>query len=404
MNLFQVILVDVILLIFPILIYLLYLSTDKNINNKKQKLYLMLSLYASFYLLYKFSINTKFITLLLVSSILLLFFLEDMWQMGMLFSFVVLFAYMKFNCIYFLYIEILITLLFYYLRKKGKVSIIVFLEIYIFTNNIVFLTWVYLFNIKYLNLDLILLLIANTFITNIICQMYMLGKKILKTHFKYKKLQQEKQIRLSLFKITHEIKNPIAVIKGYLDMLDVRDSKQVKRYIPIIKSETDRILTILQDFLSLNKMNLDIDIMDINMMIEEVIFKLKSILKDKNIKLNLELLDDEIYINGDYNRLSQVFINIIKNSIEAIDEKGEINITEKIGEEYLEISIIDNGVGMTKEIIEKMKEPFYTTKSNGTGLGVSLIYEIIEAHKGKIKYKSEIGRGTKAIIKFPLYE
>ena len=404
MNLFQIIFVDVILLTFPILIYLIYLSTDKNINKKEQKLYLMLSLYVSFYLLYKFSANEKIITLLLMSSILLLFFLEDMWEMALLFSFIVLIAYMKFNCVYILYIITILSLILYYLKRKEKISEIIFLESYVILVSILFFIWIYIFNIEYLNKSLIILLFFNILIINIISLMYMVGKNILKSHIKYKKLQKEKQIRLSLFKITHEIKNPVAVIKGYLDMLDVKDSKQVKKYIPIIKSETDRILTILQDFLSLNKMNLDIDIMDFNMMIEDVIFKLKSILKEKNINLNLELIDDEIYINGDYNRLSQMFINIIKNSIEAIETKGEITIKEKINEYNIEISIKDNGIGMTEEVICKMKEPFYTTKNNGTGLGVSLIYEIVEAHKGKIDYKSEINKGTKVIIKLPLYE
>ena len=234
--------------------------------------------------------------------------------------------------------------------------------------------------------------------------MYGVAKKVLKSHLSYKELQKEKQIRLSLFKITHEIKNPIAVIKGYLDMLDVKDKKQVEKYIPIIKSETDRILTILQDFLLINKMNLDLDIMDINMLIEDVIFKLEGVLKEKNVKLNLHLIDDEVYINGDYNRLSQVFINIIKNSIEAINNKGKIDIKSKIVENKLEITITDDGVGISKDVINKIKEPFYTTKSRGSGLGVSLIYEIIEAHKGSVVYKSDYNVGTKVIIKLPIYE
>ena len=147
-----------------------------------------------------------------------------------------------------------------------------------------------------------------------------------------KELEEEKQIRLSLFKITHEIKNPIAVCKGYLDMLNVKDSKQVERYVPILKSEINRLLSLLQDFLLINKSNLDLDIMDMNMLIEETIEKLNPLLEENNIKLDLNLIDDEIYINGDYNRLSQVLINIIKNSIEAIPEehKGKINITTKI--------------------------------------------------------------------------
>ena len=404
MNLYQNIIINVILLLFPILVYLIYLSTDKNINKKEQKLYLVLSLYASFFLLYKYSFNNKIIDVLLLTSIIILFLLEDMWKNCIMFTIVSLFVYIEFNSIYILLIGILLTLLFYYLKRKNKISLIMFIELYALIINLTFLMWILLFNKSYFNKCIFLLLITNTFVINIICLMYKMAKCILKSHLSYKELQQEKQIRLSLFKITHEIKNPIAVIKGYLDMLDIEDKKQVKKYIPIIKSETDRLLIMLQDFLLINKMNLDLDIMDINMLIEDVVFKLDEVLKEKNIKLNLDLVDDEVYISGDYNRLSQVFINIIKNSIEAINKKGKIDIISKINEDKLEILIIDNGIGISKEVMSKIKEPFYTTKNRGSGLGVSLIYEIIEAHKGNVTYKSEHNSGTKVIIKLPLYE
>lgn len=404
MNLYQKIFINVILLLFPILIYLIYLSTDKNINKKEQKLYLTLSLYASFFLLFKYSFNDRIVDVLLLTSIIILFILEDMWKNSIIFTIISLFCYSQFNNIYILFIGILISLIFYYLKIKYNIITTIFIQIYTIIISLTFFIWIYLFNNEYLNIDLFLLLVTNIFVINIICLMYGVAKKVLKSHLSYKELQKEKQIRLSLFKITHEIKNPIAVIKGYLDMLDVEDKKQVKKYIPIIKSETDRILTILQDFLLINKMNLDLDIMDINMLIEDVIFKLEGVLKEKNVKLNLHLIDDEVYINGDYNRLSQVFINIIKNSIEAINNKGKIDIKSKIVENKLEITITDDGVGISKDVINKIKEPFYTTKSRGSGLGVSLIYEIIEAHKGSVVYKSDYNVGTKVIIKLPIYE
>ena len=95
-------------------------------------------------------------------------------------------------------------------------------------------------------------------------------------------LQKEKQIRLSLFKVTHEIKNPIAVCKGYLDMLNVNNKEQVSKYIPIIKSEIERLLTLLEDFMLVNKNNVDLDIMDINLLLEEVTDKLKPLLDENS--------------------------------------------------------------------------------------------------------------------------
>ena len=249
-------------------------------------------------------------------------------------------------------------------------------------------------------------IISYFFITNIVCLMYENGKSIIQTHLTFKELQKEKQIRLSLFKITHEIKNPIAVCKGYLDMLNTNNNNQVKRYIPIIKSEIERLLTLLQDFLLINKNNLDLDIMDFNMLIEDTLNKLNPLLNENKINLNLNIIDDEIYINGDYNRLSQVLINLIKNSIEAVpkEKNGEINIITKIKKNKYIIIIEDNGEGMTNEVLTKMKEPFFTTKKRGSGLGVPLIYEIVEAHNGKIEYESEYGKGTKIILEMPLYQ
>ena len=220
----------------------------------------------------------------------------------------------------------------------------------------------------------------------------------------YKELQQEKQIRLSLFKITHEIKNPIAVCRGYLDMLDINNEKQVRKYIPIIQSEIERLLVLLEDFMLVNSENINCDIMDINMLLEEVVGKLKPLLEEKNIKLNLDLIDDEIYINGDYKRLSQVFINLVKNSIEAIQDKGLISIKNIISNNILKIIIEDNGIGISKDVLKRMKEPFYTTKVRGTGLGVSLSNEIIKAHKGSLNYESIVGLGTKTIILIPIDE
>ena len=390
--------------IFPILIYLIYLATDKNINRKEQKLYLALSLYASFYLLYKFDFNNILVDLILLTSIIILFLLEDMWQMSIIFIFVSFIAYIKISNIYILFFGMYLSLIIYFLKRKKLLNTILFIELYVIFVNLIFFIWIYVFNKHYLSMNLILLILTNVFVINIVCLMYGIGKSALKVHLNYKELQNEKQIRMSLFKITHEIKNPIAVIKGYLDMLDVDNRKQVKRYIPIIRSETDRILTILQDFLLINKLNLELDIMDINLLVEDVVFKLEPLMKEKNIKLNIKLIDEEIYIYGDYNRLSQAFINILKNSIEAIDNNGSIDILSKIIDDKLEINIIDNGIGIRKEIIDRIKEPFYTTKNRGSGLGVSLIYEIIEAHKGKVIYNSVYNKGTKVSIQLPLYE
>ncbi len=409
MNIFQIIFLDVVLLIFPILVYLLYLTTNKNITNKSKKLYLSLVLITSFFMLYNYGVDTpRLLPVLILNSIVILSYLEDRYIIANILSILIIFIYSNFfNYTFILFtIYILISLL-YLIRKKIKLNNLLFVNLSIIISSIVYFIWVYKYNNEFFNIEMLKsIIVCYFFIVNIICLMYETGKKILETHLTYKELQQEKQIRLSLFKITHEIKNPIAVCKGYLDMINVKDTNQVERYVPIIKSEIERLLSLLQDFLLINKSNLDLDIMDFNMLIEDTINKLDPLLKDNNINLNLNIIDDEIFINGDYNRLSQVLINIIKNSIEAIpdEHKGKINITTKIKDKKYYLTVEDNGVGMNKEVLTNIKKPFYTTKKRGSGLGVSLIYEIVEAHSGKIQYSSEYGKGTKVTIQLPIYE
>lgn len=409
MNLFKVIFLDTVLLTFPILIYLIYLSTNKDMTEECKKTYLSLAFITSLFLIYNYCIDDyKIISLLVLNSIIIFSYLEDLYVFSNIFIIVIGLIYNQFFYnISFLLIGYIIINILYILNKIKKINTIVFVEISIFVNSIIYTLWIYLYNYKYFDLQSIIsILVSYVFIINIVFFMYQTGKNILKAHMDYKELKKEKQIRLSLFKITHEIKNPIAVCKGYLDMLNMDDTKQVKRYVPIIKSEVDRLLSLLQDFLLINKENLDLDIMDFNLLIEDTLDKLKPLLDDNKIVLNLDIVDEEVYINGDYNRLSQVLINIIKNSIEALEEKESRSITidtKIVGNKY-SLIVEDNGIGMDKETLNKMKNPFFTTKKRGSGLGVSLIYEIIEAHDGKVKYKSEYGKGTKVIVELPICE
>ena len=146
--------------------------------------------------------------------------------------------------------------------------------------------------------------------------------------------------------------------------------------------------------------------MYINMLIDDILIRELPIIKSNKIKFDAYLIDDEIYINGDYNRLAQVLINIIKNSIEAMENRDYklLTIKEVIKGSNVNIIISDSGVGISKRIMNMIKEPFYTTKNRGTGLGVSLSDEIIKAHTGTLVYESKENIGTKVTIKLPLLE
>ena len=337
------------------------MSTNININNKIKQVYFRLALSSSFFILYNLGDNNlKIISILTLNSIIILSLLEDEYVLGNIFPFIILLFYFNdFNKIYLLlFIPLLINIIYLF---KEKIKDILFIQIYILVSSIIYFIWIYALNNTYFDIKNILFTLASYFfIVNIMYLIYVTGKKALNTHMTFKELQKEKQIRLSLFKITHEIKNPIAVCKGYLDMLDVKNQQQVEKYIPIIKSENERLLSLLQDFLLINKSNLDLDIMDFNMLIEDTVEKLNPLLNENHIKLNLNMLDDEIYINGDYNRLSQVLINLIKNSVEALvlTKNASITISTKIKKNKYVLILEDNGEGMSEETLQKMREPF----------------------------------------------
>ena len=202
-----------------------------------------------------------------------------------------------------------------------------------------------------------------------------------------------------IFQIAHEVKNPIAVCKGYLDMLDTTKKDKVNKYIPIIKSEMNRALTIMDDFLNLKRLTVQKDIMDLYMLIEDVDATMQSILSSKNVLLEIPTIDDELLIDGDYERLKQVFINLIKNAYEANANKIKIDVRTK--RDYIEVDIIDNGDGISIKNLKKIGQLFYTTKIKGTGIGVNMSKEIIKLHQGTIKYIPNNEKGITVSLVLP---
>ncbi len=152
---------------------------------------------------------------------------------------------------------------------------------------------------------------------------------------------------------------------------------------------------------------------NINEPIEDVFKVLGHQIKAHQIELDLDLDRDIPYIMADHNRLEQVFINLVTNAIDAMDEKAEINEFKAMAKQlrirsYTEntsvvVAVSDNGIGMSSQVKEKLFEPFFTTKKigKGTGLGVSISYGIIKDYNGSIEIDSQPGRGTTFILKFP---
>jgi len=218
-----------------------------------------------------------------------------------------------------------------------------------------------------------------------------------------KKLEKEKELRISISKLTHELKNPLSVCNGYIDMIDINDNTKTTKYLSIIKDEIKRSLNIINDFSFINKIKgIEKEEMDLYLLLEEIYYTLNPLYKSNNASITLPK-ERELYINADYNKLKQVLINILKNSLESKENDYlYVNIKLRKIKNMIKITINDNGCGMTKDELNHIEDNFYTTKINGTGLGIPYCKEIINYHNGSLIYKSIKNKGTSVSILLPI--
>lgn len=202
--------------------------------------------------------------------------------------------------------------------------------------------------------------------------------------------------------IAHEIRNPLTAIKGFTQLL--KDEINHK-YSQVILQELDRIESIVSDLLILAKPQVsEIERADLLDLLNRVITLLNSQAILHNILIKLECDEEAIEIDCEPDKLQQVFINFIKNSIEAMTEDGG-TITIKVRlrrPNAVDILFIDEGVGIPADRLEKVGEPFYSTKEKGTGLGLMICQKIIRSHHGRMAIESTVGVGTTITVTLPL--
>ena len=407
MYLIEEIFSNLILILFPILIYFLYSCYILIKNKKYNELLLCLTLFTSLYIFLKYgsSINDNRILLFSNIPIIVAYLKKKGYLAIILSSFVILYSYYIFNySVVILTIKLISYYIFYVISVKRKIKDNEFIAIIAVIQGF-FLSFEYFFvnTIKdvYMLIAIFLITILFYFITFSILYLSNSISKMTNLFYEIKELEREKEIKNSLFKLTHEIKNPLSVCKGYLDMLDINNQTKLNKYIPIVKQEINRSLNIMNDFLEYSKIKIKKEIIDISVLLDDVYDSFKILNKSHHIKLKYNEKDDEMYINGDYDRLKQVLLNLLKNSQEAIVDKGIITIDSKIKDNKYVIIVEDNGVGMDKETLKQIKNLFYTTKKCGSGIGVSLSQEIIRAHGGTLNYFSKLNQGTKVEIEIP---
>lgn len=203
--------------------------------------------------------------------------------------------------------------------------------------------------------------------------------------------------------IAHEIRNPLTALKGFIQLLQSnRDSSHL--YLEVMLSEIDRINLITGELLLLAKPQaLDFKIHDLDALLHSVTTLLEPQLNLKNVRIKA-LYEAGLQITCEEKQIKQVFINIIKNGIEAMPNGGEIVIeVKKTDQDNVLIRFIDQGCGIPAELIRKLGEPFYSTKEKGTGLGLMVSYKIIKEHHGSISIESEVYKGTTVNVMLPLH-
>ncbi|MDR6553015.1 HAMP domain-containing sensor histidine kinase [Paenibacillus qinlingensis] len=201
--------------------------------------------------------------------------------------------------------------------------------------------------------------------------------------------------------VAHEVRNPLQVTRGFLQLVAARTDDKNREYMSIAIEELDRASVIITDFLTFAKPQLD-EIVELNVskeisQIEGIIVPLAT-LNGGRITVSVPA---DLHIYGNSSKLKQILINIIKNSIEAFQVDGQINIWAYKKNEEVFIHIKDNGEGIEPIQLAKLGEPYYSTKTKGTGLGLMVTFRLIEIMKGNIEFKSQKYAGTEVIMRFP---
>ncbi|MEJ2588393.1 MAG: ATP-binding protein, partial [Deltaproteobacteria bacterium] len=235
-----------------------------------------------------------------------------------------------------------------------------------------------------------------------------------------KVLHQDKMASLGKLSasVVHEINNPIAGILNLIMLLKrimgeqrlgEDQIEQFKHYIELMETETRRIGRIVSNLLAFSRQSkVKPESVNLNQVIEKSLFLNANLMKIKGIKSETDLDAELPNIMGSADQIQQIFMNLISNAAEAMESSdgGALRIETRVANNGGAVTarVADTGVGISKDHIPKLFEPFFTTKKKGkgVGLGLSVVYGIIEEHGGTIRVESDVGKGTAFTVTFPV--
>ena len=213
--------------------------------------------------------------------------------------------------------------------------------------------------------------------------------------------------------VAHEIKNPLASISIYLQLMDKLMEKngsmsrdEARRYLDVVEEEVERINKIAVDFLfAVKPMKVNLTACSVNDIVNKTVNIVGAELGERGITLTLHLATSLPKVFADPALLEQSLLNLVKNAMQAMPEdrsNPEITISTYIESDMVRISVQDNGCGMTEDQMSKIFEPYYTTKSSGTGLGLTVLFKIMKQHGGDVTVHSSYGEGSEFILQIPV--
>lgn len=196
--------------------------------------------------------------------------------------------------------------------------------------------------------------------------------------------------------IAHEIRNPLTGIRSAAQMIQ-EDAASAKEFAAIIEEETGKLNDLCSEFLAFAKpIELRVDRLDLGQLGQRVLNLLAHEFKAKGVQSSIQISNDLPIIEGDSARWEQVLQNLLLNALQATESGGRVELSVTKNGFFVE----DTGTGMSPEQVDRLFSPFYTTKAQGTGLGLSTIKKIVDAHGAMISVQSESGRGTRFTIEF----
>lgn len=204
--------------------------------------------------------------------------------------------------------------------------------------------------------------------------------------------------------VAHEIRNPLTTLRGFLQLQE-QSKKLNLDHVRVMLSELERINLIVGEFLILAKPQaVKFKYRDIRDIISEVSVFMSSEALMHNVTIKDNYTEDDCRIPCEENQLKQVFINLLKNAIEAMPQGGQIHIVISRLATHVSVQITDEGIGMDEETLKRIGDPFFTVKENGTGLGIMVSQKIIQSHQGLMELSSQVNVGTTVRVLLPLQE